>query len=331
MADVLSAPHFHSDEAACELLEGIRWINGRSCPHCGTVDHSYLTGRRQKCGAMVYRCGEPECRKDFTVTSRTVMESSHIQLHKWMQGFYQMCASKKGVSAHQLHRSLGIGYKAAWFMEHRIREAMRAGELDLATPMGGSGMVVEADETYYGQIDREKRRTTRTTGEPFLKPESKRKRRGGPANKRPIVALVERGGNVRSFHVPVADKEAVTKIVADNIARESYLYTDESRLYGDADQYFADHATVKHSAGEYVRYEPDRTVHTNTVENVFSVFKRGMRGVYQHCGEKHLHRYLAEFDFRYNNRSALGVEDMARTAKAIKGAEGKRLTYRQPD
>ena len=330
MIDTLSAPHFHSDDAACKLLESIRWTDERVCPHCGTVGRSYATKRTQRNGAAVYRCGEPECRKDFTVTTKSVMESSHIALHKWMQGFYLMASSKKGVSAHQLHRSLGITYKAAWFMAHRIREAMRAGGLDPMAPLGGAGMEVEADETYYGSIEREKRRTTRTTGEPFIKPPSKRGRRGGPANKRPIVALVERGGQVRSFHVPVADKETVTKIITDNIARESYLYTDESRLYGDADQFFADHATVRHSAGEYVRYEADRTVHSNTVENVFSVFKRGMRGVYQHCDEKHLHRYLAEFDFRYNRRTALAIGDIERTVDAIRGGAGKRLTYRQP-
>lgn len=321
---MFSAPHFHDDEAARRLLEEIRWPEGRSCPHCGTFDRSYATKRTQKCGATVYRCGEPECRKDFSVTTKSVMESSHIPLHKWMQGFFLMASSKKGVSAHQLHRMLGITYKAAWFMAHRIREAMRAD--GTFGPLGGEGKIVEADETYYGPIEKAKRRTTTTRGRPFTK-----SGKTGPSNKRPIIALVERGGSVRMFYAGVADKQTVTKIVAENVARESYLYTDESRLYGDADQLFADHSTVKHSAGEYVRYEGDRTIHTNTVENVFSVFKRGMRGVYQHCDEKHLHRYLAEFDFRYNHRSALGVEDEARTHAAIKGAPGKRLTYHLPD
>lgn len=314
---MFSAPHFSNDEAARRLLEDIRWPDGRSCPHCGTVDRSYATKRTQKCGATVYRCGEPECRKDFSVTTKSVMESSHIPLHKWMQGFFLMASSKKGVSAHQLHRMLGITYKAAWFMAHRIREAMRAD--GTFGPLGGEGMTVEADETYYGY--RDDKRLGKTT---------KRGKRGH-GGQRPIIALVERGGSVRTFYAAVADKATVSKIVTDNVARESFLYTDESRLYGDADQFFADHSTVKHSAGEYVRYEEGRTVHTNTVENVFSVFKRGMRGVYQHCDEKHLHRYLAEFDFRYNHRSALGVEDKARTRAAIEGAAGKRLTYRQPD
>ena len=311
----LDAAHFHDDEAARDLLESILWPDGTVCPHCGSVGHGYATAR-----AGVYRCAEKECRKDFSVTMKTVMERSHISLHKWMTGFYLMCSSKKGVSAHQLHRTLGITYKAAWFMMHRIREAMRAGGLD---PMGGEGMVVEADETYYGPVEKPRMSPSRK-GRPYTK-----SGKTGPANKRPIVALVERGGKVRSFHVPVADKASVTKIVTDNIARESYLYTDESRLYGDANQHFAEHSTVKHSAGEYVRYEAGATVHTNTVENVFSVFKRGMRGVYQHCDEKHLHRYLAEFDFRYNHRTALGVSDEARTRAAVKGAEGKRLTYKK--
>ncbi|TPI43688.1 IS1595 family transposase [Mesorhizobium sp. B3-1-6] len=314
---MFAAPHFHDDEAARRLLEEVRWPSERSCPHCGTVGRSYATKRTQKCGATVYRCGEPECRKDFSVTTNSVMESSHIPLHKWLQGFYLMASSKKGVSAHQLHRTLKITYKAAWFMAHRIREAMRAD--GTFGPLGGEGQIVEADETYYGHRDDKRLGKTTIRG------------KRGLAGKRPIIALVERGGSVRSFYAAVADKEAVTKIVAENVARESYLYTDESRLYGDADQLFAEHATVKHSAGEYVRYEGERTIHTNTVENVFSVFKRGMRGVYQHCAEKHLHRYLSEFDFRYNHRSALGVEDEARTLAAIAGAPGKRLTYRRPD
>jgi transposase-like protein len=314
---MFSAPHFHDDEAAKKLLEDIRWSGTRVCPHCGTVDRSYATMRTQKCGASVYRCGEPACRKDFSVTTKSVMESSHIPLSKWMQGFYLMASSKKGVSAHQLHRTLKITYKAAWFMAHRIREAMRAD--GTFGPLGGEGQIVEADETYYGYRDDKKLGKTTIRG------------KRGHGGQRPIIALVERGGSVRTFYAAVADKATVTKIVSENVARESYLYTDESRLYGDADQLFAEHATVKHSAGEYVRYEADRTIHTNTVENVFSVFKRGMRGVYQHCAEKHLHRYLSEFDFRYNHRSALGVEDEARTYAAIKGASGKRLTYQQPD
>ena len=238
-----------------------------------------------------------------------------------MMAFYLMASSKKGVSAHQLHRTLGVTYKTAWFMAHRIREAMRAG--GLLPPLGGEGKIVEADETYYGKS---RARVSPQRGAALLTKRGKR----GPAGKRAIIGLVERGGHVRTFHVAVADKATVAKIVTDNVAKETYLHTDESRLYGDADQLFAEHETVKHSAGEYVRYEADRTIHTNTVEGVFSIFKRGMRGIYQHCDEKHLHRYLAEFDFRYNHRTALGFDDTQRTAAMVKGAAGKRLTYQQP-
>ena len=314
MTNSLSALHFKDDTAARKLIETIRWPNGPVCPYCGTFDHAYPLKK-----AGWYRCGSKECRKDFTVTMGTVMERSHIPLHKWMIGFYLMNASKKGISAHQLHRTLGIRYQSAWFMCHRIREAMRAGGL---TPLGGAGKVVEVDETYYGSIPKSERRTVRTSGKPFIK----KGKPPGPANKRPVVALVERGGSVRTFHVPVATQAAVQEIVRSNIARESRLHTDESKLYFGSHEHFASHESVKHSADEYVRGD----VTTNTVEGYFSIFKRGMKGIYQHCGEKHLHRYLAEFDHRYNHRVALGYNDTDRTIAAIKGAEGKRITYRQP-
>ena len=307
--DTFSAPHFRDDEAARQYLERLRWPTGTVCPHCGIVGHSYAI---QPAG--LYRCAEKECRKNFTVTMNTPMERSHIALHKWLQAFHLVTSSKKGVSAHQLHRTLGITYRSAWFMAHRIRECMRTGGLD---PLGGDGMIVEADETYYGQIERAKRRTTTTKGRPF-----KKRGRTGPANKRPIVALVERGGSIRTFHVPVADKHTVSKIVRENIARESRLHTDDSRLYPEVGQSFGAHKTVKHSIEEYVRYEDGEAIHTNTAEGYFSIFKRGMRGVYQHCKEKHLHRYLSEFDFRYNHRSALGIEDGERAALAIRACFG---------
>jgi transposase-like protein len=313
--DTFSAPRFRNDDAARAFLEALLWPDGPVCPHCGTINHAYVTKR-----AGVFRCAEKGCRKDFTVTMKTVMERSHIALHKWMQAFHLMCSSKKGVSSHQLHRTLDIGYQSAWFMAHRIRECMRAGGLASVTPMGGPGKIVEADETYYGPTEKP-RVSPQRRGRPFVK-----RGKGGPANKRPIVALVERGGNVRTFHVPVADKASVTKIVRENIAKESRLHTDESRLYFGSDEHFATHETVKHSIGEYVRGD----IHTNSAEGYFGIFKRGMRGIYQHCAEKHLHRYLAEFDFRYNHRIRLGFNDGERAAIAIKGAEGKRLTYRQP-
>jgi len=306
MTDIFSAPQFRDDTAARQYLETILWPDGPICPHCGVVNHAYATKR-----PGVYRCAEKECRKDFTVTMKTVMERSKIALHKWLQAFHLMCSSKKGVSAHQLHRTLDITYEAAWFMAHRIREAMRAGGL---APLGGNGKVVEADETYFGKPN-EAHVSPRRKGRPYRK---------HFRNTRPIVALVERGGNVRTFHVPVADKASVSKIVADNIARESRLHTDESKLYLDIGETFAAHETVKHSADEYVRGD----VHTNTAEGYFSIFKRGMRGVYQHCKEKHLHRYLAEYDFRYNHRVALGYDDGERATLAVKNAAGKRLTYR---
>jgi transposase-like protein len=309
---MFTAPHFQNPDKAREYLEKLRWAGEPVCPHCGTVGDHYATKR-----AGVWRCHAKECRKDFSVTTKTVMESSHIKLHIWLQAFALLTASKKGISAHQLHRSLNVTYKSAWFLCHRIREAMRTG--GLLPPMGGSGMIVEADETYFGKTEQPRVSPARK-GRPY-KVGSR-----GPRDKRPIVALVERGGSVRTFHVPVANKASVGKIVADNIARESRLHTDESNLYPAIGELFAAHETVKHSAGEYVRDD----VHTNSAEGYFSIFKRGMRGVYQHCAEKHLHRYLAEFDFRYNNRTALGVTDGERAELAIKGIEGKRLTYRQP-
>jgi transposase-like protein len=313
MSNAFVAPHFQSPENAREWLENLRWPEGPICSHCGTIGHAYKT---KKPGW--YRCAEKECRKDFSVTTGTVMERSHIPLNKWLMAFYLLNASKKGMSAHQLHRALKLDYKSAWFMCHRIREAMRSG--GLGPPLGGEGKIVEADETYYGK-----------TETPYVSPQRRGRpytKRGktSPGNKRPILALVERGGNVRTFHVPVADKQNVQKIVRENIARESRLHIDESKLYFGSDLYFEAHETVVHSAKEYVRDD----VHTNSAEGYFSIFKRGMRGVYQHCKEKHLHRYLAEFDHRYNHRVALGYSDIDRTLAAIRGVAGKRLTYRQP-
>jgi transposase-like protein len=305
---VFEAAHFQDAEAARTLIEQIRWPNGPICGHCGEAERRYATKRPGR-----YRCGSEGCRMDYTVTTGTVMESSHVPLHKWMQAFYLCSASKKGFSAHQLHRTIGVTYKTAWFMHHRIMEAMRAGGLE---PMGGSGKIVEADETYFGPTSEKTTKTTR--GREFTKGG-----RTGPSNKRAIVSLVERGGNVRSFHVPYANAETVAEIVSENISRESKLFTDESKLYRKVGYQFFDHETVRHTAKEYARGE----VHTNTVEGYFSIFKRGMRGVYQHCKEKHLHRYLAEFDFRYNNRA---ITDTERTEEAVKGSIGKRITYQQP-
>jgi transposase-like protein len=314
----LRNPIFHNENAARRHLEKIRWPDGPTCPHCGNIDQERivaLKGESHRPG--LFQCNE--CREHFTVTVGSVMERSHIPLSKWVYAFHLMAASKKGLSAHQLHRMLGITYKSAWFMAHRIREAMRP--VGYTSQMGGSGKIVEADETYFGPVENPQPSPQRK-GRPFTK-----RGKTGPAGKRAIVALVERGGSVRTFHVAVADKLTVTRIVKGNVARESRLHTDESRLYGEAAGHFAAHETVKHSAREYVRGD----VHTNSAEGYFSIFKRGMRGIYQHCAEKHLHRYLAEYDFRYNARTALGFDDGERAALAVKGAEGKRLTYRQPD
>jgi transposase-like protein len=306
----LANPIFSDETAARTWFEATRWPNGPICPKCGSAKH-YAT---KKPGT--YRCAAPACRKDFTVMTGSVMERSHAKLTQWAAAFHMAASSKKGFSAHQLHRELGCQYNTAWFLHHRVMEAMRRGNLDLP-PMGGEGSIVEADETYFGKMEKP-RVSPQRRGRPY-KVGSR-----GPRDKRPIVALVERGGNVRTFHVPFADKAGVQKIVRENIARESRLHTDESVLYVGMDQHFVSHERVKHSAGEYVRDD----MHTNSAEGYFSIFKRGMRGVYQHCAEKHLHRYLAEFDFRYNTRK---ITDMERTELAVRGGEGKRLTYHQPD
>lgn len=312
--NILLEPRFHDETAARAWFEATRWPTGAYCPKCGSLE-PYTT---KKTG--VYRCRAKECRKDFTVMTGTVMERSHAKLTQWAAAFYLCASSKKGFSAHQLHRTLGCKYETAWFLHHRVMEAMRQGNLDLP-PMGGEGQIVEADETYFGGVESAKMRTASTSGRKFTK-----RGRGGPSNKRVIVTLVERGGKVRSFHVPRADKATVAKIVLDNISHESRLHTDESSLYRNAELVFASHETVKHSAKEYARGD----VHCNSAEGYFSIFKRGMRGVYQHCSEKHLHRYLAEFDFRYNHRAALGFSDEQRTVAAVRAGEGKRITYHQP-
>jgi len=314
--NIFKDKRFSDEVAARTWFESILWPNGPVCPHCKGTAHNAtkIAGR--------YRCKTKGCRKDFTVTVGTVMERSHAKLTQWAVAFTMGAASKKGFSAHQLHRQLGCQYNTAWFLHHRVMEAMRQGGLDI-TPMGGAGQIVEADETYFGGVESHKMRTATTSGRKFT--HSKKGR--GPANKRAIVTLVERGGKVRSFHIPRADKATVARIVSDNIAHESRLHTDQSGLYKEIGGQFEGHETVNHSAKEYARGD----VHVNSAEGYFSIFKRGMRGVYQHCSEKHLHRYLAEFDFRYNHRAALGFSDETRTAAAIRSAEGKRLTYHQVD
>jgi transposase-like protein len=315
----LAQAHFHDDAAARRYYESLRWPDGRVCPHCGVIGEEYETKRAGR-----YRCGVRACRKDFTTTTGTVMESSKVGLAKWLWVFAMMTASKKGISSQQVRRQLQVSADTAWFMCHRVRMAMTAG--GLLAPLGGAGKVVEADETYEGRIQeappayskRMRGSTSKFGG-----------RKRTLADKRTIITLVERGGSARSFHVAVADLPTVQKIVRENVARESKLHTDGSPLYKGVGKEFEAHGSVDHSSGEYVRYEADGPVHNNSAENYFSVFKRGMRGVYQHCKEKHLHRYLVEFDFRYNTRTKLGVNDEQRADRAITGAEGKRLKYRR--
>ncbi|MFI5000370.1 MAG: IS1595 family transposase [Reyranellales bacterium] len=306
-------PKFSNETAARAWFEAARWPQGPICPRCKSPKH-YVTKKEG-----VYRCAAKECRKDFTVMTGTVMERSHAPLTAWALGFNLAASSKKGISAHQLHRETGVQYNTAWFMWHRIREAMARGGLELP-PLGGAGKVVEVDETYFGGLPEHKRSEAKRTGRPWHRITR------GVGTKRAILTLVERGGEARSFYVENAPVERVVGIVRRNIAKESRLHTDESHLYRKVGKEFADHESVVHSRNEYARGD----VTTNTVEGFFGVFKRGMKGVYQHCDEKHLHRYLAEFDFRYKYRASLGYSDDERAIAAVRGGEGKRLTYRQP-
>ncbi len=305
----LQARSFTDNNAAREAMEAVMWPMGPVCPHCGSVEKlGKVEGKAARPG--LYYCGA--CKKQFTVTVGTIFERSKVPLSKWWLAVHLMASSKKGMSAHQLHRMLGVSYQTAWFMEHRIREAMREGGL---APMGGEGEVVEIDETFIG------------------KKEGVDKPKGGWKHKNVVLSLVERGGSVRSFHIESTKKKDVLPIVRENIARETHVMTDEAVQYAQLRGDFAAHGAVDHSRDEYA-YDDRKTserVHTNTVEGYYSIFKRGMTGVYQHCGEKHLHRYLAEFDFRYSNRVGLGVDDAERTARILRGAKGKRLMYRRPD
>lgn len=317
----LTAAIYNDADKAREHLEAIHWPHGPNCPHCGNANPDRITkleGKSTRPG--VYKCNE--CRQPFTVTVGTVFERSKIPLNKWVLASHLMAASKKGMSAHQLHRMLGVTYKTAWFMAHRIREAMKE-DVSSAGPIGGEGKTVEADETYIG-----KRETPRKSKRPRKDPYTKSGKSGG-AQKRIVVGLVERGGKARMFHLNDATKETVRDVLVRNVDRSSTLYTDESRLYTETGKEYDTHRTVKHSSKEYARREGDVVVHSNTIENVFSVFKRGMVGVYQHCGEAHLHRYLAEFDFRYNRRAALKISDAERAEDLLRMARDKRLTYRR--
>jgi transposase-like protein len=298
MASKISSPHFHNEDAAFAYVEARVWPTGPVCPHCGGVERiSKMGGKSTRKG--LYKCYQ--CRKPFTVRMGTIFESSKVPLHIWLQAMYLVAGSKKGISSHQLSRTLGLTVKTAWFLSHRIREAMREGDL---APFGEGGGAVEVDETYIG----------RKAGRELPK--------GGWGHKMTVLGLVDReSGKSRFFHVD-GGKE-IQGIVLENLSREARLMTDEHIMYRRIGREFAEHSAVHHYNKEYVRGD----VTTNTIEGAFSIFKRGMRGVYQHCREKHLHRYLAEFEFRYSHREAHGVDDTARADRILSGIVGKRLTY----
>jgi transposase-like protein len=309
----LTAKIFHDEDAARAHFEALRWPYGAICPHCGSVGNSTeMKGRTTRPG--LYKCKEKECRKPFTATMGTVYERSHIPLHKWLLATHLMCASKKGISAHQLFRSLGFGsYKTAWFMAHRIREAMNLGPEP--SPLGGEGKVVEADETYVGGKEANKHASKRTGHKDFM------------GSKQAVLTLVERNGSARSFHVANVTAKTLRPVIMKAVSRSSHLMTDGARFYVKLGAEFAGHSAVDHVKGEYVR---EGFHHSNTVENYFSILKRGVIGTFHHVSEAHLHRYLSEFDFRYSNRAGLGVTDTMRAAEAVRGVVGKRLMYHQP-
>lgn len=316
---VLSSPHFHDEAKAFEYLESIVWADGVVCPHCGVHKGRVydLSGVRSKPSKKhpkgkvrhgLKKCGE--CRKQFTVKVGTVFEHARIPLTKMLQAVHLIVSSKKGISAHQLHRVLEITYKSAWFLHHRIREAMRSG--DLARPFGSDGGAVEVDETFIGHLK----------GKPTKR---------AFHHKMKVLALIDRDTRqARTMVIENVRPETIMPLVAKNVAREATLMTDEHWAYNSALEHFAGHGRTVHSKGQYVDLE-NPEIHSNTVEGYFSIFKRGMRGVYQHCGEQHLHRYLAEFEFRYNTREANGINDRQRSVHALEGIVGKRLTYARPD
>lgn len=309
---IISAPHFHDETAAIEKLESVVWADGPVCPHCGNVASDRITkvsGKTARPGLK--RC--LECKRQFTVKVGTVFESSHIPIYKWWQAAHLLCSSKKGVSAHQLHRMLEITYKSAWFMAHRLREAMVDIGIHSTEPMGGAGKIVEADETYIGGKEKNKHVGKRTKGNI------------GGTGKQIVFTLVERGGSARSHHVANVTGETLRSVLRSQVDRKSSVMTDDAGQYRHVGDDFARHETVNHGIDEYVRGD----AHTNTAEGYFSILKRGIVGTYHHVSEQHLKRYLAEFDFRYSNRSALGIEDVERTVRALAGIKGKRLTYRR--
>ena len=311
------APRFQNEDAAREHLEGLHWPEGPLCPHCGSDNAKRLPPQKRKAtkahpgGTVrkgVVQCND--CRKQYTVTVGTVFERSKVPLNKWLLANHMLCASKKGISGHQMARMLGVTYKTAWFMMHRIREAMVDTDNE---PLGGYGKTVEADETYVGGKEPNKHASKRIA------------KAFAGQGKQPVVSLVERDGNVRSFHVAKVTGETLRSVLVTHAHRGSWLMTDEHAGYKTVGKEYVGHGVVKHSLGEYVR---NTYFHSNTVENFFSILKRGIVGVYHHVSEAHLRRYLTEFDFRYNTRK---LTDFERADESLKGIAGKRLTYRRTD
>jgi transposase-like protein len=303
MSSVLSAPRFHNEQSAYDYVESLLWPDGPICPHCGSSGDKIgrLSGKTTRAGLR--KCYA--CRKPFTVKIGTIFEDSHAPLHLWLQAVHLICSSKKGISTRQLQRTLGCGMKTAWFMGHRIRAMMERKSDMFAPPLGGKGKTLEADVTYVGR-----------------KPGTK-VGRGGAGHMNPVFALVERDGEARSFHVPNITGNTLASKLSFHASRQSRFMTDEAPVFKELGWNFASHGSVKHSANEYVRGD----AHTNTIEGFFSILKRGVYGTYQHVSEAHLHRYLSEFDFRYNNREKVGIGDVERADRALIGAKGKRLTY----
>jgi ISXO2-like transposase domain/Transposase zinc-ribbon domain len=309
---VLSDPRFFNEEAAFAYVEGQLWPEGPTCPHCGALSEKIgrLAGVRSKPSKKnpegvvqiglrkCYACRGPA----FTVRKGTIFEDSHLPLRFWLQAIHLLCASKKGISTRQLQRMLGCGMKTAWHLSHRIREIMKPA--DPTEPVGGEGKTIEADWTYVGR-------------KPGMKVTQ------GGKHMIPVFLLVERDGTAKSFHMPNIKADNLRDVIGEHASRKSHFMTDEAAAFTGIGWNFASHGAVTHSDNEYVRGH----IHTNTVEGFFSILKRGVYGVYQHVSEAHLHRYLAEFDFRYSNREKLGVDDTARAARALKGAKGRRLTY----
>jgi transposase-like protein len=303
-----SNPIFHDADKAREWLEARLWKDGVICAHCGTVGEATLMrGKSHRPG--LYQCNA--CREPFTVTVGTIYERSKVPLNKWLAATHLMMASKKGMSALEIGRLLGLSKKTAWFLCHRIRESLR--DSKFAGPVGKGGGTVEIDETYVGGKEKNKHAVKRDDAV------------RGPVGKEPVMALVERGGRVRSFHLPTVNMATLGPILREQISQEAHVMTDDAAFYGRLGHDFASHGTSNHSIGEYVR----GNIHTNTIEGYFSILKRGIFGTFHHVSQQHLKRYLAEFDFRYNERASLGIADAMRMERSIKGIVGKRLTYRR--